>query len=232
MKKLIRAWAPALLLGAICACVYILPTQDTLLESSISPDLPTGYRLEGWYGTKTQESEVERATLAADTKFSKAVYREDAAMFTARKPDINVSIVYSGNDMNNSIHRPERCLPAQGHMNLQSQVRRVRLANGREMSFTRLTSFVPNKEVPGGRVNFVHYYVFIGHGTMCHNHLQRTAQDMVDRVVRGAVERWAYIQVGTYWGDELGLPEAEADERVTRLLADLLPGLINWQEIR
>lgn len=232
MKKLIRAWAPALLLGLMLACVYILPTQNALLESSISPDLPTGYRLEGWYGTKTQESEVERATLAADTKFSKGVYREDTPLLSARKPDINVSIVYSGSDMNNSIHRPERCLPAQGHMNLQSQVRHIRLANGKEMTFTRLSSFVPNKELPGGRLRFVHYYAFIGHGTLCHNHLQRTAMDMYDRVVRGAVERWAYVQVGTCWGDNVGSTEQEADERIGHLLHDLLPGLINWQEIR
>lgn len=232
MKQIFSALAPALLLGTLFSCVFILPTQNALLESSISPDLPTGYRLDGWYGTKTQESEVERATLAADTRFSKAVYREDALLLSSRKPDINVSIVYSGSDMNNSIHRPERCLPAQGHMNLQSQVRHIRLTNGREITFTRLSSFIPNKEVPGGRIRFVHYYAFIGHGTICHNHLQRTAQDMFDRVVRGAVERWAYIQVGTYWGDELGISEQEADERIGRLLGDLLPGLISWQEIR
>lgn len=232
MKQLLRHLAPALLLGALMACVYVLPTQDALLESSISPDLPTGYRLDGWYGTKTQESEVERATLAVDTKFSKAVYREDTVSLLRSVPDVNVSIVYSGSDMNNSIHRPERCLPAQGHMNLKAEPRRFKLKNGREITFTRLTSFVPQKDVPGGRIRFVHYYAFIGHGVICHNHLQRTAMDMYDRVLRGAVERWAYIQVGTCWGEAWNVSEQQADERIIRLLGDLLPGQVRWQEIR
>lgn len=231
MRPLLRAMAPALLLGALLACMLLLPVQDELAESSVSPDLPVGTALRGWYGTKTQESEVERATLAADTKFSKADYRESDDLLSREKPDINVSIVFSGNDMNNSIHRPERCLPAQGHQNLRAETRTITLSDGRSLTLTRLTSYIPRQGLPGGQLHFTHYYVFIGHGSICHSHLQRTARDMYDRVVRGAVERWAYIQVGTYWSDALHLTEAEADARITRLLADLLPGLIRWQEL-
>lgn len=227
VKDAVKAALPPLLLGLLLACIGLLPTENELQASSISPDLPLGFRLMGWYGVKTQESDMEREALAADTVFSKAVYREEVG----NKPDINVSIVYSGSDMNNSIHRPERCLPAQGHQDLRASVRRVPLANGRELTFTRLSSFIPSKSARGGRVRFVHYYIFIGHGTVCHNHMERTARDMYDRVVRGAVERWAYLQVGTYWGEEMGIPEEEADARICRLLGDLLPGLINWQEL-
>lgn len=231
MKALLKSLIPAAVMAAVFSCVYLLPQHDKLLESSISPNLPTGFKLMGWYGVKTQESEVERSTLAADTKFSKANYREDTSSWGTRRPEINVSIVYSGSDMNNSIHRPERCLPAQGHQDLRASVRTVKLANGREITFTRLTSYIPNKEVPGGVLRFTHYYTFIGHGTMCHGHLQRTARDMYDRVVKGSVERWAYIQVGTYWGDALGLSETEADTRILNLISDLLPKQINWGEI-
>ena len=227
-KDAVKAALPPLLLGLLLACIALLPTVNELLPSSVSPDLPLGFSMPGWYGVKTQESDMEREALAADTVFSKAVYREDVG----NKPDINVSVVYSGNDMNNSIHRPERCLPAQGHQDLRASVRRVTLSNGRELSFTRLSSFVPSKSATAKRVRFTHYYIFIGHGTICHNHLERTVRDMYDRVVSGAVERWAYLQVGTCWGEEMGISEEEADHRICHLLSDLLPDLVNWQEIQ
>lgn len=231
MRPYLKPLLPAVVLAVIFSLVYLLPQHASLLESSISPDLPTGYALRGWYGVKTQESEQERSTLAADTKFSKANYREVDAAWGSRLPEINVSIVYSGSDMNNSIHRPERCLPAQGHQDLRASECTVKLTNGREIKFTRLTSFIPRKDVPGGVLRFTHYYTFVGHGTMCHSHLQRTARDMYDRVAKGTVERWAYIQVGTYWSESMGISEAETEARILKLLAELLPGQINWAEI-
>lgn len=233
MKQIFRAWLPPALLALLLSSIFILPRQEQLMESSISPDLPVGFDLPGWKGIKIQESEVERSSLAADTRFSKAQYTQPRRVFWEQeKPHVEVSIVYSGSDMNASIHRPERCLPSQGHVNLQTSASELRLADGRLLTLTRLTSRVPlpNRD-DGLTLNFVSYYVFIGHGTMHHTHIGRTLQDMYDRVTRGYVQRWAYFQANSYWAPELNLTEEETDRRVRALISELLPNQIRWEEM-
>lgn len=233
MKQLTRAWLPPALLALLLSSVFILPREEQLMESSISPDLPVSFDLPGWQGTKIQESEVERTSLAADTRFSKAQYTQPRRVFWEKEtPAVEVSIVYSGSDMNSSIHRPERCLPSQGHVNLQTSTSELRLADGRTITLTRLTSRVPlpNRD-DGLTLNFISYYVFIGHGTMHHTHIGRTLQDMYDRVTRGYVQRWAYFQANSYWAPELNLTEEETDKRVRALISELLPKQVNWSEM-
>lgn len=230
MKQALKALLPPIVLGFILASVFILPRHSEMVESAISPELPLGYSLPGWRGIKVQESEKERSILAADTRFSKARYTRQARMpWETESAPVEVSIVYSGQDMNSSIHRPERCLPAQGHQNLVGKTCQLPLSNGKALSFTRLSSQVPLKGQKASRLNFVHYYVFIGHDSICHTHLGRTLQDMSDRVLKGYVQRWAYFQVGTYWAPELGITEQEADQKVQTLISELLPRQIDWQ---
>ena len=233
MKTLLRAWLPPVLLAALLGCVFILPRHEALVESSISPELPLGFDLPGWQGTKLQESEVERTSLAADTRFSKAQYTQPRRVFWEQeKPAVEVSIVYSGSDMNSSIHRPERCLPSQGHVNLQSRESEITLTDGRTISITRLTSRVPLPDRKDGlTLNFISYYVFIGHGTMRHTHIGRTLQDMYDRVAKGYVQRWAYFQASSYWAPELQLTEEETDKRIRTLISDLLPTQVDWSQM-
>ena len=233
MKNILRALLPPALLALLLSSVFILPRHATLVESSISPDLPVNSDLPGWQGTKVQESEVERSSLAADTRFSKAQYTQSRRVFWEKeKPPVEISIVYSGSDMNSSIHRPERCLPSQGHVNLQSSADKITLKDGRTLHVTRLTSRVPlpNRD-DGLTLNFISYYVFIGHGTMHHTHLGRTLQDMYDRVAKGYVQRWAYFQASSYWAPELNLTEKETDQGIRALISELLPSQINWQEM-
>lgn len=231
-KRILQAWIPPALLALVLSTVFFLPRHEELVESSISPDLPVEYALDGWHGTQVQESEVERRSLAADTRFSKAHYtRLTRVPWEKKLPPVEISIVYSGRDMNSSIHRPERCLPSQGHINLHSRSDTIPLKDGRHISITRLTSKVP---VPGEKkitLRFINYYVFIGHGTMRHTHLGRTIQDMYDRVTKGYVQRWAYFQAGAYWAPELGITEEETDAHIRTLVAELLPGQVDWQEM-
>ena len=233
IKANLHVWRPPALLAVLLSAVFVLPRQEQLMESSISPDLPVNYNLAGWEGKKIQESEVERTSLAADTRFSKAQYTQPRRVFWEQeKPPVEISIVYSGSDMNSSIHRPERCLPSQGHVNLQTSSSELSLTDGRTISLTRLTSRVPLPNRSDGlTLNFISYYVFIGHGTMRHTHLGRTLQDMYDRVAKGYVQRWAYFQASSYWAPELNLTEEETDKRVRALISELLPTQINWDEM-
>ena len=53
----------------------------------------------------------------------------------------------------------------------------------------------------------------------------------IDRVATGTVQRWAYIQFGTYWGEEVGITEEQADKCLRALIRDLVPQQINWSAI-
>lgn len=236
MKQLIRALLPVAVLVAMLGLILLLPQKDVLVEASISPDMPTGYSLPGWYGQKTQESEAERSMLAADTKFSKVNYRAEIRNIFdvpsgVGSAVIDASIVFSGQDMNASIHRPEICLPSQGFLNLTGHAAAIELANGKVLPFTRLSSERPLSEKRGDSVHYIHYYVFIGHGHIKSTHMQRVMQDMYDRLFTGTVERWAYFQIGSYWGDNVGISEEEADRNLRRLIRELLPRIIRWEEM-
>ena len=232
MKRLVIALLPALLMALMFAAIEMMPHEVKMLESALSPELPLGYRLEGWYGLRTQESAEERRILAQDTRFSKGIYiklREDIC--TPRTPPVNVSLVFSGHDMNHSIHRPERCLPTQGHLSLTGRREELRLANGRELAFTRLASVTADTPEAQEYTHHIHYYVFVGNHSILSSHIARALQDICDRTTTGRVQRWAYFQVGTQWGGRTGCSEARAEAQLREFIAELLPCLINWEAL-
>ena len=232
IKANLHVWLPPALLAVLLSAVFVLPRQEQLMESSISPDLPVNYNLAGWEGKKIQESEVERTSLAADTRFSKAQYTQPRRVFWEQeKPPVEISIVYSGSDMNSSIHRPERCLPAQGHQELRASNRQLKLANGRSITFCRLQSYTLPEVKGGAPQQHIHYYVFIGHDRICHTHMGRTLYDIGDRIAKGRTQRWAYLQVGSHWGGDSGITEADAESALIELLTDLAARQINWDMI-
>lgn len=225
---MVTALLPPLLLLGLLSIIFLFPRQDTLLDAQIAPTMPLNYELPGWYGIKLQESEEERSTLAADTRFSKAAYtklRESPA--DARGPRIVASVVYSGNDMNASIHRPERCLPAQGHLNLQSSASELSLADGQRLTFTRLTSRTPTGKLNQPALQHINYYIFVGHNSIQSTHLTRTLCDIKDRILHGYVQRWAYYQIGTYWGGSTGISEELAENHLRQLISQLTPIIMN-----
>lgn len=227
------AMLPPLILAGILSIIFFLPKHDKLVEASISSEMPVQYALPGWLGTKLQESDLERQSLAADTRFSKASYTKLRETLTEpRGPQIVASIVFSGNDMNASIHRPERCLPSQGHVDLQGSKADIRLKDGRTLTFTRLTSRTPSSVAGKPALQHINYYVFVGHGSIISSHLGRTLQDMSDRVLHGYVQRWAYYQIGTYWGGESGISEDLADTQLRALISQLTPELLNTEAVK
>lgn len=232
IKRIIIAFLPVILAGCLLSIITLLPKVSTIASSSISPDLPLDYKLLGWHGIKTQESELERKILVGDTKFSKAIYRQlPRVPWEPLSPHINVSIVYSGKDLNGSIHQPEVCLPAQGHIDLQGEESSITLSNGKTLKFTRLQSKLPSDKLQSKRLNFIHYYIFIGHNTICHTHIRRNVCDIVDRCIHGRTQSWAYFQAGTCWAPEIGVSKEEADKRLRNLISDLLPKQIDWEAL-
>lgn len=233
MFNILKAFAPAIVLGGLLSLAFLIPQTAELQSSSMTMELPLRFDLPGWYGIRRQETPAERATLASDTLFSKADYQLlENDISEELLPDVHVSLVFSGNDMNQSIHRPELCLPGQGHLDLTGSDACFQLENGREVRMTRLTSFKRNAENPQNKVNYIHYYTFVGKGNLCHSHMQRMIYDIRDRTLQGKVQRWAYFQIGTYWAPHMHISREDAEKLLQKLIVQLLPRIINWDEMK
>lgn len=233
------------LLGGLVAglsAVFLLPDFKTA-ESALSREIPGNL---GTWTTKSYEpTEAERRTLANDTLFSKAAcYRSRTqSFFDTSAPDrADMSIVMSGIDLANSIHRPERCMPAQGHNIYNSATAVVSVPNGREVPARRLLSVqnVPVDEF--GKVviprETVTYYFFVGKEQITENHTKRTLIDIEDRLLKGEAQKWAYISVSMWFNGEIGarhpdlLNFDEADQKVRDLLGELAEKNIDWSKIQ
>ncbi len=233
MKNVLFKALPPIVLTLLLSLVFIIPESMELLPSAANPELPVGSNLPGWQGVKTQESELERLILAADTTFSKAIYHHiNPLTYQLESPAVNVSFVYSGSELNNSIHRPERCLPAQGHLDVTGRDETIELANGKHLTFRRLSTRTPATRTGHPELHHIHYYVFVGNHSICSSHLERTFIDICDRVLNGRAQSWAYIQMGSHWSEEVGITEQQADNYLRALIRDLVPLQIDWDAIK
>lgn len=206
-----------------------LPDQVLMLPSAVKMKWP---EIAGdWVKVRdTVESPQERAVLASDTRFLKSefVHRKSNAY-------IDAGIVLSGMDPNNSIHRPERCLVAQGHDGLVRQGREIKLADGRVLPvmrlFTNLKWVETREEGPPVQQsnNFLTYYWFVGNDLVTNSHYGRTLRDIRDRLIRGANQRWAYFTVSVALHDNeqtralATASDSEVDQYLQSFIADVIP---------
>jgi hypothetical protein len=219
--------------------IYFLPTAGEVAQSAIRMDLPQEQG--DWFFEEQLPSEAEKETLAKDTEFAKAIclkprpgqyYRNGESV----KDRADLSVVLSGADINNSIHRPERCMPAQGHNILSSSDRSITLDNGRIIEVKRLRSVqsLPRNEE---RTEFVEldcvtYYFFVGHDRITNDHLGRTFVDMKDRLLKGMDQRWAYVSTSMWFGELVGLAEADAEAKLTDFVKRFSEEQIDWEQVR
>ncbi len=241
----LKPWLLPLTLGGTLSAIYLLPQVGEVAQSAVNMNLPD--TSDQWFFNRRAASPDELSALSADTRFSKAdCYRARPGEYDANGnpvPDImSLSIVLSGADINNSIHRPERCMPAQGHNITSSSDRTLKLSNGREFAAKRLVSIQSQEvsDVSGREAYAKHkcltYYFFVGHDHLTNNHLERTFIDMKDRLVRGMDQRWAYVMISMWygqvpWNQSEAVTEAEADEKMQAFIADFAEKQINWDQI-
>jgi hypothetical protein len=239
----IRPWFLPLLVAFSLATVYVLPHADDMAESAAIIELPS--RDGVWIYEPSAATEAEINTLGKETRFSKATcYRPRPGEYDQEGrmvPDIiDVSIVLSGSDLNTSIHRPERCMPAQGHSIWSATRVPFRLEDGHSFSVKRLLSVkkIPPREKGAEPITLhcITYYFFIGRNRITDDHLQRTIIDMKDRFFHGTDQRWAYASATMMYGSlpwmqgkSISLEEADATLR--EFLSGFASRQIRWSEM-
>ena len=204
------------------SAVFLLPESSKSSPAGIAMVLPT--YIGDWIGEEAEVTAREREALAKDTQFARKTYTNLAG------DRIYVSLVMSGDDMTNSIHRPERCLPAQGWNLQQSEKRELKVGSGKQLEFTRLRNgrSVERRDHTRGTLQNLTYYCFIGSNDMTASHLERTGLDLRDRVLYGYNQRWAYVTIAGIVTKGWVTPERTEEETTAVLenfIRDLAPHL-------
>lgn len=202
--------------------VFLLPHAPKSSPAGIAMTLPNV--VGAWIGEDAAVTEREREVLAKDTQFARKIYT------SPQGDQILVSIVLSGDDMTNSIHRPERCMPAQGWTVQASSRRNIGLTNGKELSLTQLRTLrlIAQSDKTNAPLYDLNYYWFIGARDMTPSHFQRTQIDLRDRILRGANQRWAYVTVAALVTEHWKNPqrtEAETATMIEDFVRELAPHL-------
>jgi EpsI family protein len=199
--------------------VFLIPKDVRLQPAAIELSLPQS--VVGWDGVDQPISQAEREVLGPDTQFSRKLYTNGVG------DQIYASIVLSGSDMNTSIHRPERCLPAQGWTISDSKTIPLSTSNGR-LETTRLHNIrsVRSDDGQARTLNSLDYYWFVGHSDVTSSHFERTWIDMRDRVLKGQNQQWAYVTVAAAITKDFkifGRTEQETDELIRGFIRDFVP---------
>jgi len=171
--------------------IWLLPKSDSMRPSRLSRHLPLQF--DSMEGTRVAVTGQELTILAKDTEFERVQYRNNS---NPRQPLVEVSVVFSGKDLNNSIHRPERCLKSQGWNFTKERkvIIKGAMPDGGDLPFRQIVCSKPIVLGDGRKITVqrVQYYTFFGHNTITEDHYGRTWADMKDRLFRGYDQQWAY----------------------------------------
>jgi hypothetical protein len=187
-----RLYILAAFLAVGFSMIWLLPKSESMKLSRLARNLPMQFG--SMTGKKVEVTGKELDILAKDTEFERAQYMNTQ---NPNQPAVEVSVVFSGKDLNNSIHRPERCLQSQG-WNFTKQrkvVLKGALPDGSDLPFREIVCQQSVKLENGKTIKTmrVQYYTFFGHTAVTEDHYGRTLQDMKDRLFKGYDQQWAYV---------------------------------------
>lgn len=232
-----RLWILAILLCVVYSTVWLLPSGGETVASRLSKKLPDSFA--EWSSRVIDVSEVERRGLAADTEFVRRYYKSAENSGFA---GVEVSVVFSGKDMNNSIHRPERCLRAQG-WNFQRE-RTLKLPNmlpdGGDLNVREILCVRPRVQLDGEKALLnnegepiydqrLQYYTFFGSSDIVSGHYDRAFADIKTRLFYGVDQQWAYatfsVPVTSVYRDQ-GFNIADSQVFTVEQSAEVLEGFM------
>jgi len=171
--------------------IWMLPKSESMKPSCLSRHLPMQF--DTMIGKRVEVTGKELQILAKDTEFERTQFANTAAPY---QPAVEVSVVFSGKDLNNSIHRPERCLRSQGwnFVKERTVVLSEVFPDGSDLPVREIVCKKPVMREDGSSFEAmrVQYYTFFGHTGITESHYGRTFQDMKDRLFKGFDQQWAY----------------------------------------
>ena len=204
---------------------FLVPTQSRIQPMGVKMELPES--IGQWSGVPQKVTQAEVDELAADTSFARRMYSN------AFGDQILASIVLAGEDPDNSIHRPERCLPSQGWTIMDSRTVTMNAPNlpGGKLKVTRLHNLQKIKDNHGNLHNVynLNYYWFVGYTDVTPSAIDRAVMDIRDRVKKGYNQRWAYVTVAANITEGLvkfGRSEAASDQMLQSFIQDLFPRIV------
>jgi hypothetical protein len=200
-----------------------------------------------WETIRVDPTEKEIESLAKDTRFSKArcgLARPGTWSSAQNGPVYDVaelSIVLSGQDLANSIHRPERCMGAQGHDIYGSEKVAVEVPGERQLPTRRLLSKlkVGKSKDDLYDIRYLTYYFFVGKDGITEDHRTRVLADMRNRLENGEAQKWAYVLVSLPFREAedsdprvVNYPDREtADRKMRELLGEIAANNIDWKRV-
>jgi EpsI family protein len=202
----------ALLLGM--GSFLLLPKYHGSQPVGIALSLPADVGV--WHGEDKEVTEKEKQVLGVGTEFARKLYT------TSSGAGLYVSIVLSGQDVNTSLHRPERCLPAQGWTPIANTTETIALDNGKSIQATRLVN-QSTTDVNNHQLYSVYYYWFVGCTQVVASPRERSMIDWRDRLFHGYNQRWAYITIAANLRNDSEETKAAADDAIKGFVAELFP---------
>lgn len=185
-----------------------------------------------WVGNNMPVSDKEKTVLGVGTEFARKQYITFGSFagkrqkLSSRETGIMLSVVLSGQDMNTSIHRPERCLPSQGWNIASTSEVPINIPGKGTFNATRLYNTKLTKDPKTGQlVNYriINYYWFVGHTDITGSHFWRTFIDMKDRLLSGYNQRWAYIALSANVRQEAdSAKQADVDLTVDEMMREFI----------
>lgn len=186
-----RIYILTLILVTGFSLIWVLPKSESMKPSCLSRHLPM--KFDTMVGTRVEVTGKELQILAKDTEFERTQFTNEANRY---QPSVEVSVVFSGKDLNNSIHRPERCLRSQGwnFVKERTVVLPSVFPDGSDLPVREIVCKKPVMREDGSSFQAmrVQYYTFFGHTGITESHYGRTFQDMKDRLFKGYDQQWAY----------------------------------------
>jgi EpsI family protein len=211
--------ALSVLLGGLSS-VLLLPKQIGFMPVGINRELPES--LADWWGRRMDVTQKEKNVLGPETEFSRVEYSN------GRGDKIQASVVLAGQDMMTSIHRPERCLDAQGWEFTPGDNRTIEIPGKGKLPVMRLQNRKLDKGPDGQPVGLqnICYYWFAGSRDVTQSHLERVKIDTMDRLAGGYVQRWGMMMITsdiTANTNKFGRDEKATDEMLIGFIQKLAP---------
>jgi len=156
----------------------------------------------------------EKQGLPPDTVITRRYYRDPQGR------TMTVSIVISGKEQK-SIHRPQQCLPGQGHTIERSRALSVPLPDRTPLKVMLLDLRRTGRTLQGrphGRLSGYAYW-FVGQDKETPYHLERLFWMSKDRLLHNTASRWASVSVATSRTGEMD----DSATRMSNFIAEFYP---------